>query len=104
MKSSNISNNIKSELLSFAYVESLYHDVIANSKYAKYYENEMDVSKDNIVLLIAYQKKALRLLNLGLTNESVVHLLDQRPEQKKDLLKIKPELEATLNKNVMRNK
>lgn len=39
MKSSNISNNIKSELLSFAYVESLYHDVIANSKYAKHYEN-----------------------------------------------------------------
>ncbi len=38
----------------------------------------MDVSKDNIVLLIAYQRKALRLLNLGLTNENVVHLLDQR--------------------------
>lgn len=79
MKSSNISNNIKQQLLSFAYVESLYHDVIANSKYAKYYENEMDTNKDNIVLLIAYQKKALRLLNLGLTNENVVHLLDQRP-------------------------
>lgn len=43
----------------------------------------MDNNKDNIVLLIAYQRKALRLLNLGLTNESVVHLLDQRPEQKK---------------------
>lgn len=64
----------------------------------------MDASKDNIVLLLAYQKKALRLLNLGLTNESVVHLLDQRAEQKKDLLKIKPELEAALNKNLMRNK
>ncbi len=51
----------------------------------------MDTSKDNIVLLIAYQRKALRLLNLGLTNENVVHLLDQRPEQKKDLQKIKPE-------------
>lgn len=63
----------------------------------------MDTNKDNIVLLIAYQKKALRLLNLGLTNENVVHLLDQRPEQKKDLQKIKPELEAALNKNVMRN-
>ncbi len=90
-------------MLSFSYVESLYHDVIANAKYAKYYENEMDTNKDNIVLLIAYQKKALRLLNLGLANESVSHLLDQRPEQKKDLLKIKPELEAALNKNIMRN-
>lgn len=39
MKSSNISNNIKTELLSFAYVESLYHDVITNTKYAKHYEN-----------------------------------------------------------------
>lgn len=78
--------------MSFAYVESLYHDVIANTKYAKYYENQMDSNKDNIVLLIAYQRKALRLLNLGLTNESVSHLLDQRPEQKKDLQKIKPEL------------
>lgn len=37
MKSSNISNNIKTELLSFSYVESLYHDVIANAKYAKHY-------------------------------------------------------------------
>lgn len=63
----------------------------------------MDSNKDNIVLLIAYQKKALRLLGLGLTNESVSHLLDQRPEQKKDLLKIKPELETALNKNIMRN-
>lgn len=103
MKSSNINNSIKSELLSFAYVESLYHDVIANSKYAKYYENEMDTNKDHIALLIAYQKKALRLLNLGLNNENVVHLLNQRPEQKKDLLNIKPLLEAALNKNIMRN-
>lgn len=63
----------------------------------------MDTNKDNIALLIAYQRKALRLLNLGLTNENVVHLLDQRPEQKKDLQKIKPELENALNKNIMRN-
>lgn len=63
----------------------------------------MDTNKDNIALLIAYQKKALRLLNLGLTNQNVVHLLDQRAEQKKDLQKIKPDLEAALNKNIMRN-
>lgn len=39
MKSTHISNAIKSDVLSFSYVESLYYDVIANSKSAKYYEN-----------------------------------------------------------------
>ena len=92
MKSPNISAQIKSDILSFSYVESLYHDTIANNKYAKHYENEMDYNKDNIVFVIAYQRKSLRLLNLGLTNESVAHLLDQRGDQKKELLKIKPEL------------
>ena len=77
--------------------------MIANSKFAKYYENEMDSNKDNIIYLIGYQRKALRLLNLGLSNENVVHLLNQRPDQKKDLLNIKPQLEASLNKNIMRN-
>jgi len=37
MKSSYISAQLKSELLSFAYVESLYHDAMFNTKYAKYY-------------------------------------------------------------------
>ena len=63
----------------------------------------MDTNKDNISLLIAYQKKALRLLDLGLNNENVVHLMDQRPEQKKDLQKIRPELKAALEKNLNRN-
>lgn len=79
MKSSLIKQNIKAELLAFAYVESLYHDLMFNTRYAKYYEEEMDKSKDNIVYLIAYQRKALRLLDLGLKNESVAHLLDSRP-------------------------
>ena len=39
LKSPNISSAIKADILSFAYVESLYHDTIANSKYAKHYEN-----------------------------------------------------------------
>lgn len=104
MKSSNINNSIKAEILSFSYVESLYHDVIANSKFAKYYENEMDTNKDNIAMLIAYQRKALRLLELGLSNENVVHLLDQRPDQKKDLQRIRPELKASLERNINRNK
>lgn len=42
MQSSYISNKIKSELLSFAYVEALYHDAMLNTKYAKYYKEEMD--------------------------------------------------------------
>ena len=64
----------------------------------------MEVSKDNIVLLIAYQRKAFRLLELGLNNKDVNHLLDQRPEQKKDLANIKPQLELSLQKNIARNK
>jgi hypothetical protein len=54
-----------------------------NTKWAKYYHEEMDNNKDNIVNLIAYQRKALRFLDLGLKNEAVTHLLDGRPEQKK---------------------
>jgi hypothetical protein len=37
IKSSNIPASIKSELLSFAYVEALYHDAMFNTKWAKYY-------------------------------------------------------------------
>jgi hypothetical protein len=54
MKSSNISAQLKSELLSFAYVEALYHDAMFNTKYAKYYREEMDNNKDHIINLIAY--------------------------------------------------
>ena len=42
----------------------------------------MDNSKDNIVYLIAYQRKALRLLELGLNNQAVLPLLNTRPQQK----------------------
>lgn len=52
----------------------------------------MDTNKDNIVMLIAYQKKGLRLLNIGLTNQNVAHLLDGRPEEKKYLQLLKPDL------------
>ena len=54
-----------------------------NTKYAKYYREEMDNNKDNIVYLVAYERKALRFLELGLKNQSVTHLLDSRPEQRK---------------------
>ncbi len=39
----------------------------------------MDNNKDNIIYLIAYQRRAVRLLDLGLKNESVTHLLNSRP-------------------------
>lgn len=104
MKSSNIKAAVKTEILSLAYVESLYHDLMFNTRLAKYYEEEMDNSKDNIIYLIAYQRKALRLLELGLNNPAVVPLLNSRPDQKKELLTIKPQLEASLNNNIKRNK
>ena len=56
----------------------------------------MDNNKDNIIYLIAYQRKALRFLDLGLNNQSVKHLLDSKPEQKKDLENILPEIKSSL--------
>jgi hypothetical protein len=64
----------------------------------------MDNSKDNIIYLVAYQRKALRLLDLGLNNQAVIPLLNSRPEEKKELLNIKPQLEASLKTNITRNK
>ncbi len=92
MKSSNIKATIKTEILSLAYVESLYHDLMFNSRLAKHYEEEMDNDKDNIIYLIAYQRKALRLLDLGLVNQAVIPLLNSRPEQKKELTNIRPQI------------
>jgi hypothetical protein len=79
MKSSNIKATIKTEILSLAYVESLYHDLMFNSRLAKYYEEEMDNDKENIIYLLAYQRKAVRLLDLGLNNQNVVPLINSRP-------------------------
>lgn len=84
-------------------MESLYHDLMFNSRLAKYYEEEMDNDKENIIYLIAYQRKALRLLEIGLANQSVLPLLNSRPEEKKDLLNIKPQIENSLKTNIKRN-
>ena len=92
MKSSNTKATIKTEILSYSYVESLYHDLMFNSRLAKHYEEEMDNNKDNIIYLIAYQRKALRLLDLGLNNGVVAPLLNNRPDQKKELMSIKPQI------------
>lgn len=94
MKSSYIKPAIKQEILAFSYVESLYHDLMFNTKQAKYYQEEMDNNKDNIIYLIAYQRKALRFLELGLNNQAVAPLLNARPENKKELMNIKPTLET----------
>jgi hypothetical protein len=63
----------------------------------------MDNNKENIIYLLAYQRKAIRLLDIGLSNESVLPLLNTRPEEKKELLKIKPQLESSLKTNIKRN-
>ena len=63
----------------------------------------MDNNKDNIIYLIAYQRKALRFLDLGLHNQSVKHLLDSKPDQKKDLENILPEIKSSLEENILRN-
>lgn len=75
-----------------------------NTKYAKFYREDMDNNKDNIVNLIAYERKALRFLELGLKNPSVTHLLDSRPDQRKELENILPEIRDSLEFNVKRNK
>lgn len=64
----------------------------------------MDKDKGNIIFLIAYQRKALRLLELGLNNQVVAPLWQNRQEEKKDLMNIKPQLENSLKTNVERNK
>jgi hypothetical protein len=52
----------------------------------------MDTKKDSIMLVIGFQKKALRLLELGLQDEKVGILLDERPEQRKWLINTRPVL------------
>jgi hypothetical protein len=54
-----------------------------NTKMAKFYQEEMDNDKSNIIYLIAYERKALRLLDIGLNNSAVAPLLNNRAEQKK---------------------
>jgi hypothetical protein len=63
----------------------------------------MDNDKENIIYLLAYQRKALRLLDIGLNNQTVVPLINSRPEEKKELLNIKPQIENSLKTNLKRN-
>lgn len=54
MKPSGISDKAKTELLSIAYIESLYFDVLTNIKYAKYYAYLMEKDPTQIPVVIAY--------------------------------------------------
>jgi tryptophan 2,3-dioxygenase len=48
----------------------------------------MDASKDNIAFVIGFQKKALRVLGTGLTNQNAAMLFNHRSDQKKTLEKL----------------
>jgi len=103
MTPSGISDKTKTEILAFTYFSSLYLDVMTNTRYAKHYGNEMEKDSSNIVLVLAYERKALRLLEIGLNNQSVQMLFNQNPKQKAELIKVRDELKQSLAKNVMRN-
>ena len=82
MNPSGITDKTKTELLSIAYIESLYFDVLANTKYAKYYAYLLEKDPTQIPIVIAYERKAQRLLDLGLKNQSVETLFNQNKAQK----------------------
>lgn len=68
---SGISDKTKTELLSLGYLESLYFDTVANTKYAKYYNNLLENDDTHISTVIAYERKAQRLMDIGMKNQSV---------------------------------
>ena len=51
---SGMSDTTKTELLSLAYIESLYFDVSTNIRYAKYYANLLEDDSSKITTVIAY--------------------------------------------------
>lgn len=82
---SGISDKTKTELLSLSYIESLYFDTVANTKYAKHYNNLLEDDQSHMSLVIAYEKKAQRLMDIGMKNQSVEQLFSMNKQQKKDL-------------------
>lgn len=82
MSPSGISDKTKTEILAYTYFSSLYLDVMTNTRYAKHYANEMEKDPSMIVITIAYERKAMRLLEIGLKNPSVEMLFNQNPKQK----------------------
>jgi hypothetical protein len=70
------------------YIESLYFSVQTNTKFAKYYANLMEKDYSKISIVIAYERRALRLLDIGLKNQGVEQLFAQNKQQKNDLTHI----------------
>lgn len=103
MNPSGISDRTKTELLSIAYIESLFFDVQSNVKFAKYNSLLMEKDATKIPLVIAYERKAQRLLNIGLKNQSVDALFSENKAQKTELIRAQEEISANLQKNIERN-
>jgi hypothetical protein len=55
---------------------------MTNARYAKHYGTMIDRDPSLTGKVIAYEKKALRLLEIGLKNQSVEALLNQNMKQK----------------------
>jgi hypothetical protein len=87
-------------LLSLSYLESLYFDTVANTKYAKYYNNLLENDHSYISTVIAYEKKALRLMDIGMKNQSVEQLFNMNKQQKNELVQMQKELQQNLSKNL----
>jgi transposase-like protein len=90
-------------LLSLSYIESLFFDTVANTKYAKYYNNLLENDHSHIATVIAYERKAQRLMDIGMKNQSVEQLFNMNKQQKKDLIQMQSELQQSLKKNLERN-
>ncbi len=86
-----------------AFVESLYFDVITNVKLAKYYSNITQNQPDKFALVIGYQKKAYRIIQVGFSNNNVQQLFNLNPEKKKQLLMLREELKESITKDLHRN-
>jgi hypothetical protein len=77
---------------------------MTNARYAKHYGTLIDRDPSLIGLVIAYEKKAMRLLEIGLKNQSVETLLNQNMKQKMELVQIQNELRdslAAMTRNAM---
>lgn len=89
-QASGIFDKTKTELLSFAFLESLYFDVISNVKLAKYNLQLVEKQQiDRFPLVIGYQKKAYRIADIALGNSNIEQLFNINPNRKKELLIIK---------------
>lgn len=103
-QASGIFDKTKTEILSLAFVESLYFDVITNVKLAKYNAQLVEKSEvDKFPLVIGYQKKAYKTLEIALGNTNVEQLLNLHAVKKRELFSLKDELYTAIGKDIQRN-